>query len=344
MNYVKKMLVSIIAFNALNSVQALELTNGTTQEFGMTFTDAQKSALPVVTRTIKENDSSDTGMSLAFVNIAGTNNWFRLYENLHMYGVDVSQGTLLGNWHLTRWEYQYYSPDIKAQYANFSTAEYPLPFEYESVSPGPGCIGNAPLRYGDIEGDSKKEIVVILGGLFIIFSPDYQRTVFSEYLDASDWYTAEEAVELLVGQDPLTNVQYMSRLWADNSNARMPGIRAYAKLYFGDFDQDGNPDILAWRKSYRSNAGKDPVKGFTKLHDSWGHFERDLKAQEESPQGITGEYLPQQTDEATIKTWLADNNLTWQKGYPDKSECAGEEGKPIPEMSDPLLNDPEVLQ
>ena len=34
----------------------------------------------------------------------------------------------------------------------------------------------------------------------------------------------------------------------------------------------------------------------------------------------------------------------WQKGYPTLSEYPGEEGQPIPEMHDPLLNDPEVLQ
>jgi hypothetical protein len=49
--------------------------------------------------------------------------------------------------------------------------------------------------------------------------------------------------------------------------------------------------------------------------------------------------------EQPVKGWLTSNNLTWwKKGYPSKSECAGQEGQFIPEMHDPLLNDPEVMQ
>jgi hypothetical protein len=287
---------------------------------------------------------SDQGVVKGYYRVQNQSDLYSISSGLNLYHMDFDNRKLISSWPLTRWPYQYYSPDVKTQYEGLFSTGYPLPFEYESVAPGPGCIGSAPLRYGDIDGDDKSEVVVILGGLFIIFSPEHGRTVFAEYLDESDWYTTEQAAKLLRGQEPLTNVQYMSRLWADNSNGRVAGIRAYAKLFFGDFDQDGNPDILAWRKSYRSNSGNDPVKGFTKMRENLQHFERDLKAQEESPQGITGEYLPQATDETTIKEWLTTANLTWQKGYPDKSECPGEEGKPIPEMSDPLLNDPEVMQ
>jgi hypothetical protein len=44
-----------------------------------------------------------------------------------------------------------------------------------------------------------------------------------------------------------------------------------------------------------------------------------------------------------VKGWLTAKQLTWKKGYPSKSECAGQEGQFIPEMHDVLLNDPDVL-
>lgn len=322
----------------------IELTSGVRQEFGMTYTDGQRAALPVVTKVVKAAQSSGRlGLSEAFLNIAATDVWCRLYENMHVYAVDVSQERLLSDWLLSRWSHQYFSPDVKNQFVEMYM-DYPLPFSYESVVRGPGCLGDSPLRYGDFEDDGHNEAVVILGGLFVVLSPEYGRMVFSEYLDESDWYTAEEMEEFLAGQSYPVGAQYISRLWADNSNRRGPGVRAYAKLYFGDFDKDGNRDIVAWRKSYRSNAIDNPTKGFTKLRDSWGHFERDLEAQEDTDQGITGEYLPQDTDEETIRQWLAESDLTWKNGFPSTSECKGEQDKPIPEMHDPLLNDPEVLQ
>jgi hypothetical protein len=58
----------------------------------------------------------------------------------------------------------------------------------------------------------------------------------------------------------------------------------------------------------------------------------------------TGEYQKQPTDSATVKNWLTTRHLTWQKGYPSRSECPGQEGQLIPEMHDPLLNDAEVMQ
>ena len=45
-----------------------------------------------------------------------------------------------------------------------------------------------------------------------------------------------------------------------------------------------------------------------------------------------------------IQSWLLAKNLTWQKGFLSKSECAGQEGQLIPEIHDPLLNDPDVLR
>ena len=73
---------------------------------------------------------------------------------------------------------------------------------------------------------------------------------------------------------------------------------------------------------------------FEKLSDSHLHYKK-----------VNNEYqLQTDTAPETIQGWLTDKNLTWQKGFPSKSECAGQEGQLIPEMHDPLLNDPDVLK
>ncbi|AJQ92856.1 hypothetical protein [Gynuella sunshinyii] len=111
------------------------------------------------------------------------------------------------------------------------------------------------------------------------------------------------------------------------------GYRSIAKLYVNDFDKDGHSDILVWRKMYESRLVGELLSGFKLNSQLYGHYAL-----------IDGEYHLQQTDEATIQGWLSANELTWQKGYPSSSECQGHEGELIPEMHDPLLNDPDVLK
>jgi len=102
-----------------------------------------------------------------------------------------------------------------------------------------------------------------------------------------------------------------------------------------DFDANGKSDILIWRKLYESNLGDNPVKGFHLLGEGVFHYEKSA----------AGEYVFKDDTESNVaKAWLTSNNLTWQKGFPSKSECEGQEGQLIPEMHDPLLNDPEVLR
>lgn len=159
-------------------------------------------------------------------------------------------------------------------------------------------------------------------------------------LNVSGWMTSDETKEHFLIYPNFSSdndiPQYQMGFNPDYIDA-LPGLRGYAKLYVGDFDKNGQSDILVWRKLYDSNMQNNPVKGFHKLKDSFYHYEKSTAA------GSTGEYLPQETDPGTIQSWLATNTLTWQQGYPSKSECEGEEGQLIPEMHDPLLNDPDVL-
>jgi len=277
---------------------------------------------------------NDDGVD-AFLRVPNTINLYSLSSSNKIYLTNFDTRTLQDQWPLTRWSHQYASSEVAAHYKELFL-DYPLPFDYESTGPGIGCYGNTPLRYGDIENDTKNELVIILNTLFMVFSVEHKKIVFAEYLDASDWFTTAEKLEFFADEE-ITTTQYVSQLMAENDRVD-PGVRAYAKLYFGDFDKDGNSDILAWRKSYRSNAVSNPVAGFTKQGDSWQHFERSNDA------ASTGEYMPQVTDTETIKAWLSAGQLTWKKGYPSLSECPGQETQLIPEMHDTLLNDPEVLQ
>jgi hypothetical protein len=257
---------------------------------------------------------------------------------------NYKKGELLKGWPLTRWQYLSRPLDVLKDHAQIGVGNWKESIEYDANTSYAGCLNQHPLRYGDLEGDGTNEIILTLNGELIVFSPDYQRNVFATFDDVDDWLRDPS----MIGTDKASDLveddayQYLSEHLMYNGYSHR-AHRSYTKLYVGDYDKDGNSDILIWQKVYVSNKVGEEA-GFHLISNEVKHYESDLKAQEESAQGITGEYLPQATDEATIKGWLTDNNLTWQKGYPDKSECAGEEGKPITEMVDPLLNDPEVLQ
>ncbi|MFQ3172803.1 MAG: hypothetical protein ACI9DG_002846 [Oleispira sp.] len=189
-----------------------------------------------------------------------------------------------------------------------------------------GCLGEKPLRYGDVDEDGSKEIVLYLSEFdqksdWVIFSPKKEKIFFSMRWQAKDFYKGGE----------LAYYQYPSLENQNSSQNR--GFQVFAKAFLGDFNKDKIPDILVWRKRFESLATGASKKGFELKGEHFEHYSL-----------VDGEYQPQVTIPLQIKDWLADAELTWSKGYPSKSECAGQEGQLIPEMHDPLLNDPDVLK
>ncbi|MEJ2065535.1 MAG: hypothetical protein P8X74_20025 [Reinekea sp.] len=290
--------------------------------------------------SIKLMRAGAVGMDAYLLDYLNTNETVVLIDN-KLYRFDKALN-VIGNWPLTRWAKKLHSSLYGHQYGNIGLyEESDLP--KLRIGAGPSCYGNTPLRYGDIEGDGNNELVLWLNGDFVIFSPQYERTVFEANLKFHDYLSDSEMDDPQYTAEGLP--QNISLLATLNYYVEwIPGARVYAKIFAGDFDQDQNPDILIWQKEFESNLNTNSQKGFHLYGQKWVHYERDLEAQAKSESGVTGEYLPQETPEDDIKTWLLENDLTWRKGYPSLSECAGEEGKLIPEMHDPLLNDPDVLQ
>lgn len=283
---------------------------------------------------LEQSDNNFRSIS-AVVNAGNGNIWAVINSELRLGVVDMTKTSILGSWPLKRWNQQNVTQEMKLRYKEFYRGDYPREKYNIKMLWAPGCFQNNPLRYGDIDEDGNKELVLFLGNDFVVFSPERERIVFAENLRLDDWLPKEETLRELEskfhsGPSPY---QYLSGILSDTPDIE-PGYRGYSKLYFGDFDDDGTPDILVWRKLYISRNSDDSIEGFKKLRDEWQHFKRNN----------VGEYMPQDTLMAQVQSWLQDNELTWQKGFPSKSECAGEEGELIPEMHDPLLNDPDVLQ
>lgn len=280
---------------------------------------------------------------VSFFVVEGSNELFSISAKNNLYLTNLKDDAILGYWPLARWPALRLIPEILADHREVGASQWKEQIEYTSRKPFAGCMNQNPLRYGDVEDDGASELVLTLNGELIIFSPDYQRTVFSAFYDADDWYRDEmENVSLKSSLVKGESYQHLSEHLLYNGYSHK-AHRVYTKLYINDYDQDGNSDVVTWQKVYASNK-VDETAGFHLIRNEFRHFKRDLKAQEESDNGITGEYLPQETDEATIRQWLAENELTWRKGYPSTSECEGKGGQLIFEMHDPLLNDPDVLE
>ena len=279
--------------------------------------------------------------------------FYWLFKGISIGNYDFNINKNQGGWPISHWSHTYIPQTLIANYQFTSVGETDAQVAERLATPksnhdgagnllsNVGCLPASPLRYGTVFNANENDLLVILGGQLIVFSPTYQRTVFSEF------FYQHDVDDLSADNDPpawqTPQAHYGALHYFKHGAITVHAVRSYAKLYDGDFDGDGHPDVLVWRKTYRANPITEEP-GYSLVETSFAHFEQNLTAQAASEDGVTDEYLPQTTKTATIQSWLADKNLTWQKGYPSKSECPGQEGQLIPEMHDPLLNDPDVLK
>lgn len=247
------------------------------------------------------------------------------------------------NWtphELYRWGWEFIEQEVLDRYEEVGLALSEVSYDKDGI----GCYAENPMRYGDFHDLGGDELVLFMGNDFVIYSPARSKgpIIFLARLKIDDWVSQQKSLDWYENRSTPRRVrdhdpQYQSALAiaavGGYQGQRFPGYRGYAKLYFGDFDEDGSKDILVWRKLYVSRLRNDPVDGFQKVSDSYLHYEATDKG-----------YVRAETEFSVVQQWLSVNELTWQDGFPTESECSGEEGAPIPEMHDPLLNDPEVLQ
>ncbi|MEH6448237.1 MAG: hypothetical protein V7765_06165 [Oleispira sp.] len=247
------------------------------------------------------------------------------------------EGEVLG-WPLTRWPQELQNKKIASMYELGSDPEFAKEYAYKPANSNPigkqpavmGCLAQHPLRYGDLNEDGKDELVLFLGYEsqvldIVMFNPEKEKIQFSArtiFTDVSDGYALSDRFKY----------QYSSQF--NLNKGHYVGTKTYAKVFMGEFDgNESSPDIIVWRKHYTSLSKNTSTKGFKLASQNYQFY--TLKE---------GEYQLQISLEAQIENWMSEYELTWSKGYPSKSECAGQEGQLIPEMHDPLLNDPDVLK
>ncbi len=298
-----------------------------------TKTKEQLSSGAEMFKILNTNRVDSISSCLGWTNFNSGGNWYVVTENT-VYGTNTDKKQFLGSWPLARWPVEsdasnkkIYDLDLGSGITQAKPWDKP---QYQGEQITLGCLGANPLRYGDIDGDGKQELVTYLqdGNLqqdWIVFSPEKKSVTFSARLALQDYLPSDEP-------DPKLNggFQYISD---ENQRYMHPGIRIYAKVFIDEFNGNTNKDILVWRKRYITLKKDNPKKGFQLESEVINHYEL-----------TNGAYTQQATDTATLKTWLAAKKLTWQKGYPSKNECKGQEGQLISEFHDPLLNDPEVLK
>lgn len=224
-----------------------------------------------------------------------------------------------------------------------ATYQYDLP----SFKTFTGCLADSPLRYGDIDQNSEKELVLFLDNDLVVFSPSQQKVIFATRFAMSDELAPEDVAGWFDGGlEPPSNQYVASSGFGDGLRAAFPATRSFAKIFVDDFDNNGKPDILVWRKLYQSRLKTDPLLGFKFEGELFAHYqlENGEYVIQATAAEAEGEFETDPAQQLQIKNWLAAKNLTWQKGFPSKSECAGQEGQLIPEMHDALLNDPDVLK
>ena len=271
----------------------------------------------------------DVGATKSFIVLNGK--YFLLYDNHTIRGVDYSNKKFLGQWALdgnSMIDYESLMNNSLEEQENAGVFNDSV--EYN------GCLSQYPMLAADVNHDGDDEILILNESAYAldlnVFSQKKKKIVFASNVYVDMAFVPDEDMKEERGladkpQDP----QYLY-LVDGYTNAYNDGYRSFGKLFFGDINDDGKQDIILWRKYFESLTIGDAKKGFAKKDELFVHYAL-----------VNGEYKKQPTAANIIQRWLAAKQLSWQQGFPSRSECPGQEGRLIPELHDPLLNDPDVL-
>ena len=302
------------------------------------------------TAMLTHRNAGDQGV-LSFYIQEDVNRVISLSRGMKLYITNLQNDNVIGTWPLSRWEGEL-TPEIEAIYsidgkdgrlldATVLDKKYSYAFHPSGFESSLACMMETPLRYGDVLAIPGQELVVFLGRPMhkdskgnrtldiVFFSTSKQQVIFALRAAKEDQGAQPGDDDYYTHPTP-EHPQYITNAYVDSASK---GSRSYAKMFIDDFSGSAGQDILVWRKRYESRLIKDPVQGFSLQNNLFNHYKL-----------LEGRYVLQGTSEDTIRGWLAAKELTWQKGFPSKSECPGQEGQLIPEMHDALLNDPDVLQ
>lgn len=268
---------------------------------------------------------------MTFTNFGGGTVYYALYDTLLIRRFDLAKRGDVAGWRLNHY------PDLQVEKKANNQG---VAFSYEYVElPGIGCLLKYPLRYGDVNNDGKKELVILFSGNtqdqenMAVFSPEVGKVIFASILTVNRAIdSSPEVLEQLYPDWGGTSEYQYSYDEGRSPPSLSMGYRTFGKHFFGDINDDGTQDIILWRKYFESLKQGDTKKGFAKKDELFVHYSL-----------VDGDYKKQPTAAKTIKGWLAAKQLSWQQGFPSRSECPGQEGQLIPELHDPLLNDPDVL-
>ena len=160
--------------------------------------------------------------------------WISGVQSLAMFNQNT--GEVSGGWPLIRWPHLHIPPEYFQNYKNIlpddRIGEPALVANKESV----GCLRNSPLRYGSLLSNSSDPVLALtLNYQLLVFSSEYQRIIFAEYYDHSDWLQVEDAAAYRQEIFRDSNDQFISALIAGMGHAE-PAIRGYSKMFTGNFD------------------------------------------------------------------------------------------------------------
>ncbi|WP_157600110.1 hypothetical protein [Saccharospirillum impatiens] len=293
-------------------------------------TNEQREASYVVYDVLAARPDVNELSLLALTNLDQGNEWYAFSREMFLYRVKFSDASYMSALSLTRWPTEVNDESLGAFTSNYSGDwyDYGLTLDTWVDRKGIGCLSDAPLRYGDIEDDGISELVLMLGDVdrtldILVFSPEQETVTFGMRAAFQDSFPAEFPDK--------AGYEYVSEI---DMRSPYPAERIYAKVFVGEFDGDTETtnELIVWRKRFNPYPVGSSNQGFYLDQSSFEHYVQ------------VDEYQRQATDQATVQQWLASKNLRWPDGYPNVSECEGQEGELIPEMHDPLLNDPDVLQ
>lgn len=290
----------------------------------------------------------------SLANIGDERIWYVFSKDIHVYAVDISSGEVVGSWELMPYKDHLFLSgeylaaaklisEVRGEYLTMPEDSlsivsdrlviYSMDRDAESMN-GIGCLQKSPFRYGDVTLDGYKELIFLLDGNLIVFSVVRGEVIFSAHYWMVDELSATRLEIDFPGAPEVGDPVFIAESGADVLVRRkIPAWRSASKFYFGDLDEDGRQDIVVWRKLYTSKINDGESQGFNANGQLLVHYKLN-----------EGKYELQDTPAPTIRGWLLAGDLTWSDGFPAYSECLGEEGELIPEMHDPLLNDPDILQ